>query len=277
MDCLLQPNVYKGSVIMATEDNENGTARRLRVRRRGSGGFVSGGSAASSRSESLRAPAEHEQDDIDDAIDPESVRNHIVARASAPMPAAAPTGELQNPRMRMAEVADSGSRAYAKEYRLNLLHRLLLRNIPLDVIARQLGVSLSTAEKDRAELKKRLRETAKELDINEMIGAQTGLYDEVSGMAMRIAANNSGEHATPIAMQLAAMRTTLAANADKSRFYHSAGVYDVLRFRRAEDGTSQSDIQLLMQRTAAMMESLNNSGFDEFTVNDAEDDEVMDL
>lgn len=264
---------------MATENqDENQSARRLRLRRsvRGGGGFAGGGSSLSTRSESLRS-SDAEEDEVDAAIDPEDVRQHVQTRASVPAPQQPPgQPDPDNPRQRMMDVARSGSTAYAKEYRLSLLHRLLLRNIPLDQIARQLGVSISTVEKDRAALKKRLRETARQLDVDEMIGAQTGLYEEITGMSLRIAGRATGEGAVPVPMQLAAMRTALAANADKTRFYHSAGVFDVLRYRRAEDGSAISDIGMLMERTSRMLAAL---GADDegFTFADNPDPEIMDL
>ena len=89
-----------------------------------------------------------------------------------------------------------------------------------------------------------------------MIGNQTAIYEEISGMALRIA-SAQGDGAAPTPMRLAAMRTALAANADKTRFYNSAGVFDVMRYRLGEDGNTMSDVQTLMQRTAELMESLN--------------------
>lgn len=259
---------------MATDEQDNNSsARRLRLRRGRTGGFAGGGSGGSTRSESLRTAAEY--DEVDEAIDPVTVEREVRARAPLPPPQGLP----DDPRRRMAEVANSGSQKYNKEYRLSLLHRALMRNVPLDQIAAQFGVSISTIEKDRVELKKRLRETARELNIDEMVGAQTALYDEISGLAMRIAGKNSGDGATPIAMQLAAMRTALASNADKTRFYNTAGVFDVVRFRRAEDGGAQSDIQLLMEQTGQLMQSLfeGSDNFDVFSGTDENDPEVMDL
>lgn len=262
---------------MATDDNDiNPSARRLRLRRGRTGGFAGGGAGASSRSESLRTSAEY--DEVDEALEPEDIDRQVRARAEITPP---PLRSLppEDPRRRMQEVANSGSQKYNKEYRLGLLHRALMRNVPLDQIAAQFGVSISTVEKDRVELKKRLREAAREMNIEEMVGGQTALYQEISGMAMRIAGKNAGEGATPIPMQLAAMRTALAANADMNRFYNTAGVYDVLRFRRAEDGGAQSDIQLLMEQTSNLMQSLLNGsdGFDAFSDADDNDPEVMDL
>lgn len=241
---------------MPTED-ENQPNRRI-IMRRG----ARFGAGSSTRTESLRAPREQEEDEIDHATDPESVHNDIIMRAPLYTPQQPPAqtaephdntgGMPPDPRARMNQVAMAGSGAYAKEYRLSLLHRLLMRKVPLDQIADQLQVSISTVEKDRVELKKRLAETARQLDINEIIGNQTEMYNELSGMALRIGTNSK----TPIPMQLAAIRTTLAAEADRTRFLNSAGVFDVLRFRKSEDGSAVSDVQLLMQSTADMMAQL---------------------
>jgi len=267
---------------MATDDLENNpSARRLRLRRTARG-FTGGGSSGSTRSESLRDSSY--EDEVDAAIDPEAVHAHIQRRAQTPPPT--PPRPADDPARRLVEVAQSGSSAYAKEYRMQLLHRLLLRNIPLDQIATQLRVSISTVEKDRVALKKQLRENARELHIDEMIGNQTGFYEEVAGMAMRIASDaGRTDQSTglvvggvPVPMRLAGLRTALAANADKTRFYQNAGVYDVLRFRRSEDGSGMSDIQLLMERTAQMLSNLSdNTGFAAFSSADPQDPEVMDI
>lgn len=243
-----------------------GPRRRVILRRARSGGGFGMGGGISTRSESLRAPAEdREQDEVDDLIDPHQMNRTVrdmppptslVPRPTVPN-SADPEDERENPRMRMNQVAMAGSANYAKEYRLQLLHRLLMRNIPLDQIARQLQVSISTVEKDRAELKKRWREAAKELTIEEIIGNQVGIYDEISGMALRVASGGGEGNTTPTAMRLAAMRTSLAANADKTRFMNTAGVFDVLRFRQAEDGTQMSDVQRLMENTMNLLSQLD--------------------
>lgn len=247
-------------------DDENTPRRRVIIRRGRSGGFSGGGAGASTRSESLRADdaTDVEDDDVDRAIDPHEMNRQVRERAAlppptygVPPPTSEPEDNRENPRMRLNQVAMAGSAAYAKEYRLTLLHRLLMRNVPLDQIAQQLQVSISTVEKDRVELKKRLREAAKEMDINEMIGGQNAFYDEISGMALRVASAGAGEGAVPVPMKLAAMRTALAANADRTRMLNTSGVFDVLRFRRAEDGTDMSDVQMLMLRTAEMLERLD--------------------
>jgi len=233
------------------QDDANTPQRRVVLRRGRQGGGFGGGGVRGSGPVQGMPRSHHEEDEVDDAIDPHRM-NQAVRTLPAPGPQGGPPpDDPDNPQNRLFQVAAAGSSAYAKEYRLQLLHRLLLRRVPLDQIARQLGVSISTVEKDRAELKKRLREAARELDINEMIGNQTELYDEISGMGLRIASSDA-----PTPMKLAAMRTSLAANADKARFYQSAGVFDVLRYRRSEDGSSISDVHQLMENTERMLQVL---------------------
>lgn len=253
------------------EPDDTPPTRRLILRRQRAGGGFSAGS--SSRSESLRAPEEH-HDEVDQAIDPDEA-SRAIRQGSIP------EGGQITPAQRLQQVQSAGSSAYTREYRMQLIHRYLMQGVPLDQIATQLRVSISTVEKDRAALKKHLREQAKQMDVNELIGSQSALYDEISSMALRVSASGN----TPTAMRLAAMRTSLAANADRTRFLQSAGVFDVLRFRQQENGDTQSDIQLLMSRTAAALAALDsdepNPGFKPMSFNDADsssgDSEFMEL
>lgn len=229
------------------------------------------GAGSSTRTESLRTSAE--PDEIDDVIDPHQAHDRIVREVRTrpiptsnppqlppPQAAARPTqrnaprneGDIRDPRDRMEQVAMAGSEAYSREYRQTVIGRMLMRGIPLDQIAVELGCSVSTIEKDRAAWKQRLRESARQLDINEIIGGQSAMYSELSSMALRVATNGD----TPTPMRLAAMRTTLAAEADRTRFLNTAGVFDVLRYRKSEDGTDVSDVQLLMGRTDEMIQRL---------------------
>lgn len=253
---------------MATSSNPEPTeARRRVVLRRRTGGFSSGGAGNSTHSESLRlsyneAGATTDDGDIaDEVLEPANLNERVRALAAEPPLMAQQPDDMPeddsgvNPRQRLNDVAMAGSAAYAKEYRLSLLHRLLMRNVPLDQIARQLRVSLSTVEKDRAELGRRLREKAKQLNIDELIGNQMGVYDEIRAMSMRIA-SAGGDQAVPHAIKLASMRTALAAEADRTRFLNTAGVFDVLRYRRSEDGEELSDIEMMMRRTDEMLATI---------------------
>ena len=225
---------------------DEGQDRRMNLRRaRSGGGAGSFSSGTSTTSESLRDSADLEDADLNSRI-----------RENVPRLAGPGQHQEDNPddsRRRMAEAAMAGDASYAREFRLNLLNKLMMRGISLDNIARELGVSISTVKNDRAELNRRLREAAKQLDINQLIGGQLAFYDEATAMSLRI----SSREGMPVPMRLAGIRTALAAKADQTRFLTSAGVFDVLSFRRTEDGQDLSDVQVLMQRTAEMLERLS--------------------
>lgn len=243
---------------MATSpvEQDSPNERRMNLRRARSAGGSSHGfsSGVSTQSESYRS--EHEDDDLADEV------RANVPRIAGPAPTMRGDAEPDDPhrnRRLLQEAAMAGDANYAKEFRLNLLHKLLMRGISLDNIARELGVSISTVQRDRLALKARLRQAARELDINEIVGGQTAFYDEITALSLRITSHTD----TPTAMKLASMRTALAANADKTRFLSSAGVFEVLQFRRAEDGQDLSDVQVLMQRTGELLEQLSRDEPDE--------------
>lgn len=149
-----------------------------------------------------------------------------------------------NPLARLRQAAGR-STEYEREYRLDLLNRMLMRNLPLDEIANSLGVTVRQIQRDRKELQDRLRKAARDLDIDEIIGGSTSFYQEVQAMSMRAASSRQ----TPTAMKLGALRVALAAHNDKHRMMQAAGVYDALRFRKGADGAARSDIQRLLDVT----------------------------
>lgn len=159
-----------------------------------------------------------------------------------------PTADDFNPRDRLSQVRARAS-GYEKEYRLGLLHRLLMRNVPVDEIATQLGLSISQVNRDRSELKERLRADARALDIDSLIGDSKAFYEEAAAMSMRAASASN----LPMPIRLAAVRTALASKNDMHRFMQTAGVYDVLRFRLAADGTGVSDVRQLMLNTERIL------------------------
>lgn len=198
--------------------------------------------------------------------------NEQVERLAATPPAVIPQPTPQdrddfNPRARMAQVRQRATE-YEREYRLGLLHRLLMRRVPMDEIAESLGISISQVYRDRQELQAQLRQNATELNIDEMIGDSKGFYEENAAMAMRAASNNN----LPMPIRLAAIRTSLAAKNDMHRFFQTAGVYDVLRFKKAQDGSGVSDVRRLMEQTERI---LNGDGFS--TSRDSGDDEEIEL
>lgn len=225
------------------EDNQPGESVGRRISRRGRSGFAfsSSGMTDSTSSEGVG--------DINEDV--ENLAAVPLPQLTAPQNStlAGQPSEDFNPQDRLRQVRSRASE-YEKEYRLGLMHRLLMRRIPMDEIASQLGISIAQVYRDRDELKRRLREEARGLNIEEIIGDSKGYYEEVSAMSMRAASNAN----LPMPMRLAAMRTALAAKNDQHRFFQTAGVYDVLRFRLAQDGSGMSDVRRLMENTERILQ-----------------------
>lgn len=225
---------------MSEDDGEITTRRARRRAIRGSG---------------LSDSSVSEGGNISDGLNEEVERMADAPRAPAPLTEIENTGSRTDappdftPYNRMSDVRTRASK-YEREYRLKLVHRMLMRNVPLDQIAQELSVSVDTVMRDRKELFNRLKEEAKSLDINKLVGDSMGFYNEVKGMALRSASATK----LPMNLRLAAMRTALAANNDMHRFLSHVGVYDVLKYRTGE-GESSSDIDKLMQITDAVIKS----------------------
>jgi hypothetical protein len=151
-----------------------------------------------------------------------------------------------------------------------------MRNVSVDQIAQQMRVSVRTVQRDRAELFRRLKEEAKELDIFELIGKSMGFYEEVKALSMRAASGDK----IPLNLRISALRTALSANNDMHKFLNTAGVYDVLRYR-ATDNDSEDDIRQLMETTEQLlgMSDLDidnmdmKDTFDRYGTSDGEEEE----
>lgn len=217
-----------------------------RISRRGRTGFAFTGASLSDSTTSegdYSSPDDHVEEYVNSAPAALPPPNDGQGQTIAGSPS-----EDFNPRGRLEQVRRRAT-TYEREYRLKLLHRLIMRGVPLDQIAEQLGVSLSQVYRDRDELKAKLRAESRTLDIDEIIGDSKGYYEEAAAMAMRAASKND----LPMPMRLAAVRTALAAKNDMHRFFQTAGVYDVLRFKLAQDGKGVSDVRRLMENTERLL------------------------
>lgn len=260
--------------------NEEQPARRRRRRSHSGMSFGGGGLSASSTAEG--ADIDADDDGVDYDLNAEVERRAAVqASLSEPEDAilANEHGQAEEeftPENRMREVGQRDSN-YQREYRLKLLHRMLLRNVPLDKIADELNLSISQVRRDRAQLYTRMRDEASHLDINHLVGDSVGFYNEVMSMALRTASASK----VPANLKLAAMRTSLSARNDMHRFLQAAGVYDVLRYRAAEEGADNEDISKMVQLTKAIlgmeddgeMEDIKRDSLRGFSMEDDNDDE----
>lgn len=221
-------------------DQEDRVRRRVRRRKFGSGGLsdssvAEGGNVGDGLNEQVEAMASSPP-----STEPlTETESNVGSRNDAP--------QDFTPQNRMDDVRKRASK-YEREYRLKLLHRMLMRNVPLDQIARELDVSVHTVMRDRRELFARLRDEAKKLDINKLIGDTLGFYQEVQGMSLRA----SSVSKLPMNMRIAAMRTALASKNDMHRFLNAVGVYDVLKYRADAEG-SNTDMEKLMAITESLL------------------------
>lgn len=248
-----------------SEDTDDSNRRVVRRRVLGSGRSSSG---SGTQSYSGRSSGE-DNDDID-------LLNSRVESLTSRHVSSSPLSETEEvgrftPRSRMSDVRGK-SADYEREYRLRLVHRMIMRNVPLDQIATELDVSVKTIQRDRQELFRRLKVEAQKLNIDKLIGDSLGFYAEVQGMGLRVASSPK----TPTNLRLAAMRTSLGARNDMNRFLALSGVFDVLRFRSAETSAA-TDIDKLMELTSSIL----GGSFDEIggvemqSIANMDDDEDM--
>lgn len=211
------------------------TRRRRRVR----APFGGMGAMDRSRAEGFTSGADEDEDDLG-PVD----LNARVAQMTDTPPAVikksfSPKSVLGDVRKRATE--------YEREARMRMLHKFLVRNTPLNVIADELNISVATVMRDRDELYKQLRKEALNLDLGTLIGDSVAFYREVQALAMRQASLSN----LPANLRLASLRTALSARNDSAKFLHVAGVFDILQYT-PEDQKDSSDLEKL----AALAEKL---------------------
>jgi hypothetical protein len=130
---------------------------------------------------------------------------------------------------------------YSLEYKLQLVHRLLLRRVNLDVIAAQLGVTVRTVQNYRTEILRRMRMETESLDANELIGVTKAFYDEVMGMALRLATSDK----IPVQSRNAALRTAMTARKEFGQWLVAAGVFDVIKFKAKKNSETAELLKLV--------------------------------
>ena len=138
---------------------------------------------------------------------------------------------------------------YDKETRLRYIHKMRMRDLPKAEMCKRLGISQFILEKDIKELYSRLREGARKLDVDELIGNSLATYNEVLSMALNHASNTK----LPTPTRLAALRTVLSAKNDMARFLNVAGVFDTLVYKPNKT-KGQTDIGDLIRATQAILD-----------------------
>lgn len=203
-----------------------------------------------------------------------SILNRARERANAAPQADSPVGaeeevsdELLQARLEQVRQRASG---YEREYRLRTVHRLLMRKLPLDEIASSLNVSVSTVQRDRREIFRRMRQEASRLDINALLGETIAYYNEAGAMAFRIATMGK----TAIPHRLAAIRTAMQSRKEIGQWLAAAGVFEQLKFV-PDTEAGKGDLSRLIELTDQILkdEDLSIEGL---TLKEGEDEGLED-
>lgn len=152
------------------------------------------------------------------------------------------------------EIEQAPHRPSKQEYEFNirLIHRLLLRNQTPQEIAKQLNLSNATVNKYIKRINEKLRENAKNLDINILIGDTISFYKELEAITM-IAATDED---LPVDERLSAVKTAILAKDGHSKFLEKTGVFETLRFQSATSNTDDSLVKLV-EITEALLSEKN--------------------
>jgi hypothetical protein len=131
------------------------------------------------------------------------------------------TDERMSPAQRLRHVGVVAP-TYLDEYRSRLVHRLILRRLPLDTIAAQLGCSVRMVQVIKTKLQKRAMRQAKMLNVYDVAAESLRFYNEVRGLALRQVDNAN----MPQKERQNAMRLALEAENDKVRFLSASGFFE---------------------------------------------------
>lgn len=193
-----------------------------------------------------RGDAMREQDDTDREINRsletgEPIDLERAYPEPAPDPKATPADRLRKLKRAHPE--------YYRLYRQKLVHRMILRGIPMDVVAGQLQVSLDAIRNDYKHLKKRLRHEASNMDANTIIGDTRAFYAEVRANAMRNAVNpqlTANEQARQFMV-------ALKAQEDEHRFLVTCGFWRSVQWK-PKGGEEKNEADALKRLTHALVQ-----------------------
>lgn len=122
--------------------------------------------------------------------------------------------------------------AYQKEYILKTLHRLMLRRVPTDQIARVFNVRVETVRVWMHELYKRVREEAQNLDVYSIAGESLAFYTEIRSVGMNMAASKD------LREKDLGLSVALKAEADKHKMLGIMGFYQVAQLIPANNAVN---------------------------------------
>lgn len=136
--------------------------------------------------------------------------------------------------------------AYQYEYKMKLLHRMLLRNMQLSVIADSLELTVEEVVVMRRELMKRFKKEATKVDTAQHVGVSLSFYDEVRGAALRIANDSKATYGA----RVQALGAALEAQKDTVRFLQLTGLYEANPMKWNSDTNGEAKRGNLLQNLA---------------------------
>lgn len=171
-------------------------------------------------------------------------------------------------RARVEAMSDQFQR---KEYRLRFLHRMLIRQLPMDLIAQSLDVSVRHVFRMREELYGQLRKEAQSRDLPSFVGYTDGFYNEIIGMAMRMATAKG----TTDLRKLGAMKVAMQAQRDRIDFYERSGFFSAMKLTpmAGTDDDRSKEADALIEMSQSLLNVFNMSE-EEYEAH--EDDDELD-
>lgn len=137
---------------------------------------------------------------------------------------------------------------YQLEYKLKLMHRMLLRGLPFTAITQALSVSPRQAAALRKQLYARLRHEATRMDMPLHVGNSIAFFNEVKQQALQMATSTKID---PKA-RVGALNVALEAHKDNIRFLQLIGAYDAHPIKWAHDGDAAVEKANALQELAEM-------------------------
>lgn len=137
---------------------------------------------------------------------------------------------------------------YQLEYKLKLMHRMLLRGLPFTAITSALQMSPRQATALRKQLYARLRHEATRMDMPLHVGNSIAFFNEVKQQALQMATKNDID---PKA-RVGALNVALEAHKDNIRFLQLIGAYDAHPIKWAHDGDAAVEKANALQELAEM-------------------------
>lgn len=138
---------------------------------------------------------------------------------------------------------------YAEEYRLHLINRLLIRNVPLDQIAQQLRMTIPQVMSARNKIREMHKRNARTLSTDFIVGDTDAFYREIIGIAMRAASVNK----SPMPIRLLALKTAMAAKRELNQFFLKAKVIDATPYA-PDNADNVDDMTRIMSALDKLLE-----------------------